>query len=363
MISNSERKRRWRLILGQGKEDYEGEEKLGGEDQTRDAALNFVYGEGGRGGKLRKTKTWLKDIRKVFNRSTVAFLQKKAMDKYQWSHLLLEKEFLEEVVADMDLLAEILQLTALMDDDQKVIARRLVADVVKQIEEQLRFPMLLSMRRGLRQKVKTGRNQPDIHWHKTIQANLRHYQPEHKTIIPEIWKGYKRTTPALKHIWIVIDQSASMSESVIYSSIIGSIMASVSSISTKVILFDSDVADISNHIQDPVDVLMGAQLGGGTEIGKALTYVHDHLVKPRDTLMFLISDLEDTGDQDLTRMRFRQMVQAGVQCYNILAMTDKGHPNYEKAFADELLNLGIPYGYCSPSDFPELVERMLKEGN
>ena len=151
-----------------------------------------------------------------------------------------------------------------------------------------------------------------------------------------------------------------MSESVIYSTILGSILSSVRALSTRVILFDSEVVDISEHITDIVDVLMGLQLGGGTNIGKALRYTRSIMRKPAESLLFLISDLEDTGEGRLTRSMFADLIHSGVKCYNIVALTDEGHPSYDEENAQLFARMGVPFGYCTPDQFPGLLSEMLR---
>ncbi len=249
-----------------------------------------------------------------------------------------------------------------MPDDVKEVARRIVDELVREIEKKLSAPLLASLRTGIRQSISTNRPNPiDVNWHRTVMANLKHYQKKEKTIIPEKWLGRKRKIPAVKHIVLLIDQSASMSSSLIYSAIFGSILSSVRSVSTKTYLFDSEVVDISSELHDVVELLFSVQLGGGTDIAKALKVVIQNIQHPRDTVFFLISDLEDTGNEADTKVLFKYLVQEGVKCYNLVALNDDGRPHFNRQLAEEIKELGVPFMYSSPKDFPALLEDALQQ--
>ena len=49
------------------------------------------------------------------------------------------------------------------------------------------------------------------------------------------------------------------------------------------------------HLDDPVDLLFGTQLDGGTAIHRALSYCQSLVRPPDDTILILISDLFEGG--------------------------------------------------------------------
>lgn len=358
----NKRRERWRLILGE-QADPNSEVRLSGTSKRLDQALEFLYK--GRSGKGRtpsspKINQWLNEIRDLFEADMVQELQKEAISRLGIEKLVLEKEFLQNAEPNIELLANIIHLSQLMNDEVKDVARKIVGELVEEIEKQLTFPIQTSINRGKRRPMITTKNKPqDIHWHKTIMTNLKHYQPNRKFLIPEIWKGHKKELPSFKDVILVIDQSASMNESIIYSAIIGSILSSVRSLKTKTYLFDTEVVDVSDHLHDIVDLLFSIQLGGGTNISKALKVVINNLSRPSDTILFLISDLEDSGDETETQNLFQFLVQEGVQCFNLVSMSDKGKPRYNHDLAEKIKRIGVPYMYGSPKAFPELLERAL----
>jgi uncharacterized protein with von Willebrand factor type A (vWA) domain len=201
----------------------------------------------------------------------------------------------------------------------------------------------------------------EVNWHLTIQKNLQHYQPAYKTIIPETLIGYGRKRSALKEVVLCLDQSGSMGTSVVYSGIFGAVMASIPALKTQMVVFDTAVADLTEELQDPVELLFGVQLGGGTDINAALKYCGQIISRPTDTVLVLITDLFEGGDEKNMRKRFTDLATAGVQVIVLLALNDEGAPSYDHENAQFLANLGIPVFACSPDKFPDMMAMALSK--
>src|SRR3990170_1659948 len=178
----------------------------------------------------------------------------------------------------------------------------------------------------------------EINWHATIQKNLKHYQPGYKTIIPETRIGYGRKRTSLKDVVLCLDQSGSMGTSVVYSGLFGSVMASIPAIKTKMVVFDTSVVDLTEELTDPVELLFGVQLGGGTDIHAALTYCRQIITKPMDTVLVLITDLYEGGNEIEMRKKMAELVASGVQLVVLLALNDDGAPSYDHNNAQYLSN-------------------------
>jgi uncharacterized protein with von Willebrand factor type A (vWA) domain len=189
---------------------------------------------------------------------------------------------------------------------------------------------------------------------------LRHYQKESHSIIPEKWLGHERKQNRLQEIFMLIDQSGSMASSVVYSGIFSCIMASISSLRTHVIAFDTAVVDLSEHLDDPVDLLFATRLGGGTDINQAVAYAQKRMDRPRDSILFLISDLFEGGNQKDLVTRLQQMQQAGVRIVVLLALNDSGAPAYDHELAAQLASLDIHAFACTPDRFPDVMADVLR---
>ena len=199
----------------------------------------------------------------------------------------------------------------------------------------------------------------EIDWHRTILKNLKHYQPDYRTVIPETRIGFGRKRRALRDIVLCLDQSGSMGTSVIYSGIFASVLASLPSLSTRLVVFDTSVMDLTDDMQDPVDLLFGVQLGGGTDINRALAFCQERITRPEETTLVLVTDLEEGGNSQAMRRRMVELVQSGVQLIVLLALNDEGAPFYDKSHAAFLASLGVPVFACTPDRFPDLMAAAL----
>ncbi|WP_353719525.1 VWA domain-containing protein [Dyadobacter sp. 676] len=349
---------RWRLILGKEVQDeleYTLNKQETGIDRTLDALYNTER-KGGLGASSPNVSRWLGDIREYFPASVVKVMQQDALKRLKLTSMLTEPEMLETIVPDVQLVANLMTLGKLIPEKTKATARRVVANVVDQLMQKLAGPTRQAITGSLNRAARNIRpRHNEINWNETIRKNLKHYQPGYKTIIPEIKVGYGRKRKALKDVVLCLDQSGSMGTSVIYSGIFGSVMASIPAVQTKMVVFDTSVADLTEELQDPVDLLFGVQLGGGTDIHRALSYCQQLVTRPLDTVLVLISDLYEGGNEAEMRKKVAQLVDSGVQVITLLALNDEGAPSYDHQNADFLASLGISVFACTPDKFPDLM--------
>ncbi len=355
---------RWRLILGQ-KADPEQETALSEAMQGMDAVLEALYDterQGGLGSSSPNINRWLGDIRRYFPSQVVQVMQRDALERLGLTQLLLEPELLSTVEPDVNLVAALLSLNKVMPDKTRETARLVVRKVVEELEKKLRNPLREALQSALNRSVRNRRPRSnEIDWPRTIRQNLKHYQPEYKTIIPERLAGFGRKGQALRHVILLLDQSGSMAGSVVYAGILGSVMASVRSVQTNVVAFDTAVVDLSAQQHDPVELLFGTQLGGGTDIAKALGYAETLVRSPQDTILVLISDLFEGGDRRQMLKKAASMRQSGVTMIGLLALSDEGAPAYDHDNAAALAALDIPAFACTPVLFPDLMAAAIQK--
>ncbi|MEO0375764.1 MAG: VWA domain-containing protein [Cyanobacteria bacterium P01_A01_bin.17] len=363
---SDERLRRWRLILGGRSADgicgSASDFSLGSADVAMDQALSSLYDaqSGGRSGGLGssspKVARWLGDIRSYFPSSVVRIMQKDALERLNLHQMLMEPEMLEAVEPDVHMVANLLSLSGIMPSKTKETARIVVNRVVEELLRKLSNPLQQAVMGSLNRAVRNSRpRHNEIDWHRTIRANLKHYQPEYQTIIPERRIGFGRKRSSLKDIVLCVDQSGSMATSVVYASIFAAVLASLPAVKTHMVVFDTAIVDLTEMLQDPVDVLFGTQLGGGTDINRAVSYCQGLIRKPEDTIFVLISDLYEGGDNRSMLKRVGSLVQSGVQCVTLLALNDDGAPCFDHQNAAKFAALGIPSFACSPDQFPGLM--------
>jgi Mg-chelatase subunit ChlD len=368
-MTPEERKRRWRLVLG-GEGDTG--EKLTGDDVRIDAALAALYdapaetAEGGpptgdRGASLGasapRVARWLGDIRRYFPSTVVRVLQTDAIERLNLTRLLLEPEMLESVEPDVHLVGTLLSLNGVMPDRTRQVAREVVARVVADVERRIAQKARAAVSGAVNRAARISRPRPsDIDWNRTVRANLRNYQPQLGTVVPERLIGYGRRGLAVQRdIVLCVDQSGSMAESVVYSGVLASVLASIRTLRTSLVVFDTAVVDLTELLHDPVEVLFGTQLGGGTDINRALAYCQGLITRPRETVLVLISDLYEGGFRDDMLRRVAAMAVAGVQVVVLLALSDRGAPSYDHENAAALASLGVPAFACTPDAFGELM--------
>jgi hypothetical protein len=375
-VSEAERLRRWRLVLGGGEADGT-DVDLRGDDARIDAALGAVYdlsgaaqrGAGGRGSgragglgrSAPRVARWLGDIRRYFPREVVQVMQRDAIERLDLRQLLLEPELLATIEPDLHLVTLLVELNHLLPDETRATARVVVANVLADLERQLSDRTRAAVDGALARANRTRRPRPgDIDWLRTVHANLRHYQPEYGTVIPERIVGYGRRRQSLaKDVIVAVDQSGSMADSVVYASLFGSVLAQLPSLRTRLVVFDTAVTDLTPVLHDPVDVLFGVQLGGGTDIAQAVGYCRQLVTRPADTVLIVISDLFEGGNPDLLRARVLELTRAGVTVLCLLALSDEGAPVHDRLMAGELAELGAVVMACTPEQFPGVLSEAL----
>jgi Mg-chelatase subunit ChlD len=360
MSTINERFERWRLLLGGNDADGLGI-SLTGRILAMDKAMEALYDRGnerrgGLGSSAHNAARWLGDIREYFPTSVVRVMQKDAIQRLGMEQLLLEPEMLQAVEPDISLVTTLMSLSGVIPQKAKASARLIVQKVVRDLQRKLDAPLRQAVTGALKRSTRTRRpRHNEIDWNRTIRANLKHYQPEYKTIVPESRIGYGRKRSELRTIVVCIDQSGSMGESVVYSGIFGAVLASIPAMRTHVVAFDTSVADLTEKMSDPVDVLMGVQLGGGTDINQALKYCQGLISKPRDTIFVLITDLYEGGDNKEMLKRAAAIAGSGVRMVTLLALADTGAPGFDENNAAALAGMGVPSFACTPDRFPDLM--------
>jgi Mg-chelatase subunit ChlD len=374
-----DRLRRWRLILGKEAERGEGNGAgkpgqgsgegegfdLAKSDRGMDSVLEALYESdrsAGLGSSSPNVARWLGDIRTYFPSSAVRVMQQDALQQLNLTQMLMEPEILETVDADVHLVATLLSLSKVIPEKTKDTARLVVRKVVNELERKLANPLIEAVRGSLNRATRTQRPRfNEINWDMTIRANLKHYMPEKKTIIAEKLVGHGHKRSSLRDIVLCVDQSGSMAASLVYSGIFGAVLNSIRAVSTRMIVFDTAVADLTADLQDPVDLLFGTQLGGGTDINRALAYCQQTITRPAQTILVLITDLYEGGSKQEMLSRAAELVASGVQVICLLALSDKGTPSFDQGNAAHLAALGIPSFACTPDLFPDMMAAAIQK--
>lgn len=376
-MDTNDRLRRWRLILGsEAQKRMEGMgdgSDLSQEDLMMDTALDAIYnrdmkfgfgGGAGKGASSPQISRWLGDVRTLFDKDIVKIIQSDAMERCGLKQLIFEPELLENIEPDMHMASMILTLKDQIPKQSKENAREFIRKIVEQInallETDLKRAVTASINRKLHSPIPSA---SALDFQTTIRKGIKDYNIKLKKIMPQKYYFFERsaTTAANKYTVILdIDQSGSMGESVIYSSIMSCILASMSAIKTKVVAFDTNIVDLSEKCEDPIDLLFGFTLGGGTDIEKSIKYCTKYIENPKKTIFFLISDLEEGGNRAGLLRRLTQMKEDGVIVICLLAISDSGKPYYDANMAQRIANNGIPCFAAAPQMLPRLLEKAMK---
>lgn len=280
-------------------------------------------------------------------------MQRDAIERLDMKRLLMEPEMLEALQPDVHLVADLISLSgaipAKMRETARAVVRKVVDALMARLAEQTRQAINGALNRSARNR-RPKLN--DIDWPRTIHANLKHYQPAYRTIIPEVRIGYGRRRQSMRHIVLCIDQSGSMAASLVYSAIFGAVLASLPAVTTSLVVFDTSIVDLTDKLDDPIDLLFSTRLGGGTDINRAVAYCQQLVTAPHDTIFVLISDLYEGGVETEFMKRAASMVASGIQFVRLLALSDEGAPPYNANLAAQLATLGIPAFACTPGRFP-----------
>ncbi len=370
------RRTRWRLLLGESAEEAL-DATLTPSEIAMDRTLAALYdgdGDDGAGRPLRSgglgtsapgVVRWLGDIRTYFSTSVVQVMQRDAIERLQLTSMLLEPELLESVQPDVHLAATLVGLNRVMPETTRSTARLVVGRVVDEIERRIASRTQAAVNGAVSRLHRTQRPRlPDIDWPATIRANLANYLPEQQTVVPERLVGYSRASRAVsRDVIVAVDQSGSMAESVVYAAVFAATLASIRTVRTSLVVFDTEIVDLTGQLSDPVEVLFGCQLGGGTDINRALAYCQQLVTRPEETVLVMISDLFEGGIAEQMLRRVHQLRADGVTVVVLLALSDSGAPSYDRDHAAALAQLGVPAFACTPDQFPDLLAVALGGGD
>jgi Mg-chelatase subunit ChlD len=361
------RRQRWRLVLGDGSEEMLG--GLAEQWHGRAKALHFLYGrEYGPGRNVRAggsldpssltVPEWINQIHELFPRRTIERLEKDALERYQLDEIVTNPEVLRRATPNASLLKAVLHTKHLMNREVLAVARDLVRAVVDELMQRLareiRAPFLGVADRRRRSTLRIAKN---FDVHKTIRANLRHWDPAKRRLVleaPQFFSRVRRHADRWKVI-VLVDESGSMASSVIHAAVTAAIFVGLRMLRTHLVLFDTSVVDVTDHAGDPVETIMKVQLGGGTDIGGALSYAAGLVEDPRRTIIVLVSDFEEGAPEARLLHVAASLLESGVTLLGLAALDPEAQPRYDRHLAQRLVNLGAHVGAMTPGELAEWV--------
>lgn len=370
-MDNTKQMNRWRLVLGRMSQK---QLSFSAADAVENGiscfeledALDFLYAreygedvrrEGGTGASCLTAATWITKIRKLFPKETVEILEKHALETYGMTELLTDKEVLEKLEPNQELLKTILQLRHLMKGDVLDTARRIVRKVAAEIEEKLRQDIRKSFLGKIdRNAVSHTPSIRNLDIKRTIRRNLQHYDREqNRLMLDKVYFNSRTRKYSQWRVIIAVDESGSMLDSVIHSAVMAGIFAKLPMLDTRLVIFDTQVVDLSAYVDDPVETLMSIQLGGGTYIAGALRYCESLIENPYRTMVVLVSDLCEGGSVQNLLSVGRGIIESGAKLLCLTALDMEANAVYDKYTAQKLADLGAHVGAMTPEALGDFV--------
>ncbi len=374
MVTNEQSLNRWRLVLGKQAEasiDFSGGEEIQNLTDMEEL-LEYLYSRAGgedvrgtgRSGGLDpshlQAAEWINKVRELFPRQTAEVLERHALEEFHMTELLTDKEVLEKITPDMNLLKCVLQLRHLMKGEVLETAKRIAAKVA----EELRKKLENSVRRSILGRIDRNTSSPlhsarNLDIQKTIRRNLKHYDPEtQQLILQDVYFSSRVKRFSTWRVIIAIDESGSMLGSVIYSAVMAQILAKLPFADVKLIIFDTSVVDLSGEAEDPAEVLMSVQLGGGTDIGKALAYCEGLVETPAKTCILCVTDLGEGGSESRLLNISHNIIESGVKLNFLTALDEDANPAYDRRLGQKLADMGAFVGALTPDQLGDYIGRM-----
>lgn len=377
---------RWRLVLGEAGDACAGG-GLGGTALGRDAALEWLYGRdedraargvrggGGGGGagprsgdrsagdgpSVLTTVDWIEAVHRLFPKETIERLERDAVERYQIDEIVTDPEVLGRIEPNPTLLKAVIRTKHLMAPEVLALARALVEKVVRQLVESLAREVRSSFGGSRSRRPTPHRRAADFDVHRTIRENLRHVDPERRRILVEAPRFRSRTRRHLDpwQVVLVVDQSGSMTGSVIHSAVTAACLWGLPGIQTHLVAFDTEVVDLTRDVSDPVELLMKVQLGGGTDIAKAVTYAARLIEVPRRAVVVVITDLYEGGDEWALVRQVRDLVGQGSHVVVLAALDEQADPIFDREMGQRLADVGAHVGAMTPGELAGFLAEVI----
>ena len=376
-ISKKTALNRWRLVLGGFSDeniDFSGDERqlktLGSMEELLDYLYSRAQGDdvrsetgnrqGGRGGSVLSAAKWITKVRELFPKQTAEILERHALDEFGMTELLTDKKVLEEMKPDISLLKMILELKHLMRgevlDTAKRIAKEISEELRKKFENDVRRSVLGRIDRNSSSVVHSARN---LDFRKTIRRNLRNYDAENgRLMLKDVYFSSRVKKYNKKTVIIAVDESGSMTGSVIYSAVMAQIFSKLPFAKVKLVIFDTNIVDLSDHAEEPAEVLMSVQLGGGTDIGKALRYCEQLTETPRETVILCVTDLYEGGSENILLNTAKNIITGGAHLSFLTALDEEANPAYDKILGQKLADMGAFVGAMTPDRLGDYIGKI-----
>lgn len=357
---------RWRLVLGKVAEQRGLTTSGDARAAQAQAAIDFVFDGGdrsaGQGDSALTVPTWVDAVSELFPRQAKEVLERELISRRGIAELLEHPRLLERVEPNVELVKTLLTHKDLLDPRARILARKIIDRVVAQLRKQLEIRVQAAITGALRKDRHSPRRVfRNLDLPRTLRKNLHHWDAERERLLVErVYYFAAERNKRPWHVIVCVDQSGSMLDSAIFSAVMASIFAELPGVKTSLVLFDTNVVDLSDQVGSPVDVLLKVQLGGGTDITRALLYTSELVGEPARTIVVLITDFfEGRPEADLVD-QVRAMADAGIRMIGLGALGYDARPEYNKATAGKCRKAGMDILVCTPERLAEAMAEIIR---
>lgn len=374
----NEIERRWRLVLGRLANKAMPGSSLSGTDLNRQMALDFLYDreyakrgtvlsapgkQGGLSSSVPTVLDWIKNLPELFPDSVCEVIRQDALERYELNEILSDPATLKSIEPNEQMLSSLLMLKGKMSDavleQLRVVIRKIIDDIMQRLRPVVENTFSGRRNRFRNSNLKVANN---FDWQQTIAKNLRHFDPESgKLVINKLYFNSRIKKQLPWDVVLCIDQSGSMASSVIYSAVMAGILSGLPGVNVRLVVFDTEVVDLTHHVSDPVELLMTVQLGGGTNIGKALSYCEKQLMNPHRTVLVLVSDFCEGASERVLMSTVKRLAESRMTLLGLAALSDEGSPDFDHSTAEKLSRYGMQVGAMTPEKFAhwlaEIIDR------
>ncbi len=376
-MADAHRLARWRLVLGREAEQHGISFGADATCARVDDLVSFLFegdGEGdgdgrdgsdrsgGTGGSRLTVPEWVDGVSELFPRQAKEVLERELVDRRGIVKLLDQPDLLEKVEPSIELAKTVLTHQHLLNEDTRVLARKLIDKVVSELKEKMQIQVETAITGAIRRDRHSPRRVfRNLDLKTTLRRNLVNYDTESGRLLVDrifYFAAERRKRPW--HVIIAVDQSGSMLESAIFSAIMASIFYELPSVRTSLFLFDTAIADLTDQVGQPVDVLMKVQLGGGTDITQALQYAAELVREPQRTIVVLITDFYEGRDERDLIQQTKDMAQGGIRMVGLGALGYDARPDYNRSTAKKLRKVGMDVLVCTPERLAECMGEIIR---
>lgn len=366
---------RWRLVLGKAAEQHGISIDGDDEDARRiESLVGYLFAEAAGSGQAKDRQggldkghamnvpRWVDEVGQLFPREAKEVMERELINRRGLRELMEKPEILERIEPNQELVKTLLTHRDLMNEKTRVLARKIIEKVVEELKQKLKVQIEPAITGAIRRdKHSPRRVYRNLDLRRTVRRNLHNFDASSsKLLVDRLYFHAAERKSRPWHIIVAVDQSGSMLDSAIYSAVMASIFAGLPSVRTSLFLFDTDIADLTDQVGQPVDVLLSIQLGGGTDITKALQYGYQLVRQPARTIVVLVTDFyEGRPERDLVN-QVKEMAQAGIRMIGLGALGYDARPEYNKTTAAKCRKVGMDILSCTPEKLADAMAQIIR---